>query len=130
MTRQKYLSLVTLFVALVLLAGCHGNPDVQKVRYLDSGKRFSVEGKYREAAIQFLNAIKVDKNYPEAHYELAQAYEHLGRSVEASAEFARTVDLQPGNLKARVEARKPPVRRWKNRPGAGTGHCGHGHATQ
>jgi Flp pilus assembly protein TadD len=103
MTRQKYLSLVTLFVALVLLAGCHGNPDVQKVRYLDSGKRFSVEGKYREAAIQFLNAIKVDKNYPEAHYELAQAYEHLGRSVEASAEFARTVDLQPGNLKARVE---------------------------
>ena len=103
MTRQKYLPLVTLFVALVLLAGCHGNPNVQKVRYLESGKRFSADGKYREAAIQFLNALKVDKNYPEAHYELAQAYEHLGRSAEASAEFARTVELQPGNLKARVE---------------------------
>lgn len=103
MIRHKYLSSVMLLVALALLAGCRDNPDVQKARYLESGKRFSTEGKYREAAIQFLNALKVDKNYPEAHYELAEAFEHLGHSAEASTELARTVELQPANFKARVE---------------------------
>jgi hypothetical protein len=42
-----------LFVAAALLAGCHGDPNVRKQKYLESGKRYSAEGKYREAAIQF-----------------------------------------------------------------------------
>ncbi|MDR3410828.1 MAG: tetratricopeptide repeat protein, partial [Formivibrio sp.] len=59
--------------------------------------------KYREAAIQFLNALKVDKNYSDAHYELAETYEHLGQLDAACTELARTVDLQPANSKARVD---------------------------
>ena len=66
-------------------------------------KRYSAEGKYREAAIQFSNALKVDKNYADAHYALAQAYEHLGQFSGAYAELARTVDLQPTNYKARID---------------------------
>ena len=84
-----------LFVAVALLAGCHGDPNVRKQKYLESGKRYSAEGKYREAAIQFSNALKVDKNYPDAHYALAQAYVHLGQFSAAYGELARTVDLQP-----------------------------------
>ena len=63
----------------------------------------SAEGKYREAAIQYLNALKVDKNFADAHYELAQAYEHLGQFSGAYGELARTVDLQPTNYKARLD---------------------------
>ena len=92
-----------LFVAVVWLAGCHGDPNVQKQKYLESGQRYSAAGKFREAAIQFANALKIDKNFPEAHYELAQAYVHLERFSEAYGEFERTVELQPGNYKARID---------------------------
>ncbi len=103
MNRFKYLSAGTLLIAVALLAGCHGNPDVRKQKYMESGRRFSSEGKYREAAIQFLNALKVDKNYPDAHYELAETYEHLGQFNEACTELERTVEEKPANYKARVD---------------------------
>jgi Flp pilus assembly protein TadD len=102
-TRQRNEFLIVLLAGLALVAGCHVDPYVRKSKYLESGMRFDAEGKFKEAAIQFMNALKVDKNYPEAHYELAHAYEHLGRSAEASSELARTVELQPSNLKAQVE---------------------------
>jgi tetratricopeptide (TPR) repeat protein len=92
-----------LFVAVGLFAGCHGDPNVRKQKYLESGKRYSAESKYKEAAIQFQNALKIDKNYPDAHYELAQAYVHLGQFSAAYGELARTVALQPTNYKARID---------------------------
>lgn len=101
--RQGPLWVLMLLIAVALLAGCHGDPNVRKQKYLESGKRYSAEGKYREASIQFANALKVDKNYPEAHYELAQAYAHLGQFRGAYGELARTVDLQPTNYKARID---------------------------
>jgi len=94
---------VMFLVAIALLAGCHRDPNVRKHKYLESGNRYSAEGKYREAAIQYLNALKVDKGFPDAHYALAQAYMHLGQARSAFAEFSRTVDLQPTNYKARID---------------------------
>jgi len=92
-----------LVAAAVMLAGCHGDPNVRKQKYLDSGKRYVAQGKYREAAIQFANAVKIDKSYPEGHYELAQAYAHLGQMAASYAELRRTVELQPTNYKARLD---------------------------
>jgi tetratricopeptide (TPR) repeat protein len=94
---------IVLFVATALLAGCHGDPNVRKHKYLESGERYSAQGKYREAAIQYMNALKVDKNFADAHYALAQAYEHLGQLSGAYRELLRTVDLQPTNYKARID---------------------------
>jgi len=85
------------------MAGCHRDPNVRKQKYLESGNRYSEQGKYREAAIQYMNALKVDKSFPEAHYALAQTYMHLGQYSGAYAELTRTVDLQPANLKARID---------------------------
>lgn len=89
-------------VALALLAGCHRDPNIAKQKYMESGKRYSAAGKLREAAIQFSNALKIDKNYPDAHFELAQTYLHLGQFNAAYNELQRTVDLQPGNIPARI----------------------------
>jgi tetratricopeptide (TPR) repeat protein len=106
MNRRGSLWVVMLFAAVALLAGCHGDPNVRKQKYLESGKRYSAEGKYGEAVIQFSNALKVDKNYTDAHFELAQAYVHLGQFGAAYGELARTVDLQPTNYKARIDLGK------------------------
>jgi tetratricopeptide (TPR) repeat protein len=103
MNRRGSIWVVTLFVGAALLAGCHTDPNVRKQKYLESGKRYAAANKYKEAAIQFSNALKIDKAYPEAHYELALAYEHLGEYPAAYSELVRTVTLQPANYKARVD---------------------------
>ncbi|HET9099931.1 MAG TPA: tetratricopeptide repeat protein [Acidobacteriaceae bacterium] len=103
MNRQSYVRVVALFVAVALLSGCHSDPNMRKQKYLASGERYSAQGKYREAAIQFENSLKADKNFPDAHYALAQAYVHLGKLGPAYGELARTVDLQPTNYKARID---------------------------
>ena len=95
--------MVTLLVAAALLGGCHTDPNLRKQKYLESGKRYSTDGKYREAAIQFSNALKIDKNFADAHYQLAQTYVHLGQFAPAHSELMRTVELQPTNYKARVD---------------------------
>jgi Tfp pilus assembly protein PilF len=95
--------MVVLLLAVALDGGCHTDPNVKKQKYLESGKRYSSEGKYKEASIQFQNAIKIDKNFADAHYELAQAYVHLSQFSQAYGELMRTVELQPTNYKARID---------------------------
>jgi tetratricopeptide (TPR) repeat protein len=103
MNRRGAVGVVVFFVAVALVAGCHRDPNVRKQKYLESGKRYSAEGKYREAAIQYLNALKVDKSFADAHFELAQTYVHLGQLNAAYGELVRTVNLQPTNYKARID---------------------------
>ncbi len=83
--------------------GCHHDPNVQKQKYLESGKRYAAESKYKEAAIQFSNALKVDRNFAEAHYQLGTVYLKMGSISPAYAELSRAVALQPGNLQARID---------------------------
>jgi Tfp pilus assembly protein PilF len=99
---RGFLAFTALFVALALLSGCHRDPDVAKKKYLESGQRYSAEGKWREATIQFSNALKIDRNFPEAHFGLAQVYMHMGQLKPAYAEFQHTVDLDPTNFSARI----------------------------
>jgi tetratricopeptide (TPR) repeat protein len=113
MNRRGFLCAGLLLATVTLLAGCHTDPNVRKQKYLESGKRFSAEGKYREAAIQFSNAVKIDKSYADAHYELAQAYEHLGQYGAAFGELGRTVELQPENYKARIDLGNLLLAGWK-----------------
>ena len=103
MNRQRFLSAALLVLAGTLIAGCQGDPGIRRQRYLESGDRYSSEGKYREASLQYLNALKFDEDFPEAHYGLAQSYEHLGQFAEASNELERTVDAQPTNFRARID---------------------------
>jgi Tfp pilus assembly protein PilF len=101
--RCAALGAMALFLSLVLISGCHRDPNVRKHKYLESGERYSAQGKDKEAAIQFSNALKIDKNFAEAHYGLAQVYLHLGALSAAYGELLRTVDLQPANYKARID---------------------------
>lgn len=84
-------------------AGCHHDPNVQKQKYLESGKRYAKEGKYKEATIQFSNALRVDHNFADAHYQLALTYLRMGSAMPAYAELSRAVALRPDNLQARID---------------------------
>ena len=98
---RRAVALATL--AVLGLAGCKHDPNVQKRKYFESGKRYEDEGKLREAAIQFSNALKVDRNYSPAHYELAKTYIQLGSMIAGYQELNRTVALDPKNIQARLD---------------------------
>src|SRR5437762_8488456 len=87
----------------VLVAGCSRDPDKEKKAYFDSGARYFQNEEYREAAIQFQNAIKIDPAFADAHYQLAQCYVKSKIWNQAYAELLRTVDLAPKNYKARID---------------------------
>ena len=96
-------AVLALSLTLGFTSGCHRDPNKQKQRYLESGKRYAAEGKNKEAVIQFSNALKVDHNFADARYQLSKAYLKEGAVQPAYQELRRTVDLQPGNIPARID---------------------------
>jgi tetratricopeptide (TPR) repeat protein len=88
------------------VSGCSRDPNVRKLKYLRSGQQYFERGKYSEAAVQFLNATRIDPTYSEAHYQLGQSYLKMQQWSPAYQEFARTADLDPDNLEVRLELTK------------------------
>jgi tetratricopeptide (TPR) repeat protein len=95
-------AMLILSLSVAFTIGCSRDPNVRKQKYLESGKRYEANGKYKEAAIQFSNALKQDKAFAPAHYELAKTYIKMGTLAPAYGELLRTVDLDPSNLEARI----------------------------
>src|SRR5450755_2843153 len=90
-------------VLAALLTGCSRNPNEKKQRYLESGQRYFDKGQYREAAIQFENAIQVDARFADAHYKLAQTALKLEQWPAAYQELSKTIELQPDQYSAHLD---------------------------
>ncbi len=88
---------------LVSLSGCSRDPNVRKQKYLESGKKYEANKKYKEAVIQFSNALKVDSGFADAHFELGETYLAMGSMMAGYTELLRAVDLAPSNVAARVQ---------------------------
>ncbi len=93
-------------LAGVLLLGCTRDPNVLKQKYFQSGAQYLQSGKYREAAIEFQNAIQIDPRFAQAHYQLAQTYLKESLWNGAYQELLRTKDLDPQNTGARSDLTK------------------------
>jgi tetratricopeptide (TPR) repeat protein len=94
---------LTLCLLCALFAGCHGDPNTRRQLYVQSGEKYFNQGKFKEAAIQFSNALRIDKNSAEAHHGLAQTYVQLGQFTAAYQELQRTVQLAPADAQARLD---------------------------
>jgi tetratricopeptide (TPR) repeat protein len=90
-------------LAVGFTAGCSRDPNVRKQKYLESGKKYMASGKYKEAGIQFYNALRIDKNYGDAHFELAKLDLKMGSAMPAYHELLNTVYLLPQNIEARLD---------------------------
>ena len=90
-------------VLAALLTGCSRDPNVRKQKYLESGQRYFDKGQYREAEIQFENAIQVDSRFADAHYKLALAAMKLQQWPTAYQELLTTVQIQPDQYAAHLD---------------------------
>src|SRR5580692_2045213 len=104
---MRHSSVFRLVLALALIAtllvGCSRDPNVRKQKYFESGERYFEKAKYREAAIQYSNAIQVDPRFANAHYHLALAFLRLSQETRAYQELSRTLELDPDNYEARLD---------------------------
>src|SRR5207253_1445167 len=104
MTRSLYFRLFLILALMgIVFSGCSRDPNVRKQKYFESGQRYFERGKYREAAIQYSNAVQVDPRFTDAHYRLAQTYLKLQEWTRAYQELSRTIELQPDNYQAHID---------------------------
>ncbi len=100
-TTNRLLLFCCLLVAFC--TSCSRDPNVRKQKYFDSGEKYFAQGKYREAIIQYSNAVLIDSRFAQAHYQLGQTYLKLGDPNRAFQELSRTVELAPDNYRAHTD---------------------------
>jgi len=96
-------ALVAALTGALLLPGCLLDPNARKQKYFQSGQRYFEQGKYQEAALEFIDAIQTDPEYADAHLQLAETYLRLQQRDRAYQELTRAVELRPLDFRARIE---------------------------
>jgi cellulose synthase operon protein C len=91
------------FLLIPFWTGCSRDPNVKKQKYLESGQHYLDQKRYREAVIQFSNAVQVDPNFAQAHYELGETFLKLQDGGHAFRELSRALELDPNLDQARLD---------------------------
>ena len=89
--------IAVVLAALMGLVSCSRDPNVVKKRYFDSANKYFERGRYKEAIIQYKNALKRDGKYGPAHYKLALTAIKLNDVTGAVMSLRRAIELIPPN---------------------------------
>src|SRR5713226_7433933 len=87
---------------LATLSGCTANPQERKLAYQKRGTQYLEQKQYENAAIEFRNALQVDKRFFDAYYELAKAELALHEWNAAAKALDAAVELRPERLDVRL----------------------------
>jgi tetratricopeptide (TPR) repeat protein len=99
MLRSKIMFACWIVVA-VFFGSCDRSPEAKLAKHVKRGDAYAKEEKFKEAVIEYKNAVKAVPKDPAAHWKLAKA------SIEAKdirtgfAEMQKTVELDPNNFEA------------------------------
>jgi putative PEP-CTERM system TPR-repeat lipoprotein len=95
----------SLFVvaSLACVAAC-SSPEQARTRYVANADRYFANGQYKEAIVEYRNALQQDPKYGPARYQLAEAYYRTDDLRNAFREYVRAADAMPGNLEAQLKA--------------------------
>src|SRR5262245_49554964 len=103
MSRHLRAWAILLAVGLLLGAGCSRSPEAQKARYLERGEKYASREQYREAVIEFQNALRYEPANARAIRQLGLAYFQLGELGQAFRYLLRAEALTPDDLDARLK---------------------------
>ncbi|MBF0225214.1 MAG: tetratricopeptide repeat protein [Desulfobacterales bacterium] len=94
-----------IFTGFVSLLACNSEEKL-KMAYFEKGKLYFQNGKYKNAEIEFKNAIKISHDYVDAHINLAETYLKLGKINEAFKTYETIIAINPKNTNAQVKLAK------------------------
>lgn len=92
---------VLLFIGLALVMGCSRSPEAKKARYLERGDRYFKQEKYREATLEYRNALRLEENNAHAVRQLGLAHYQTGEMGQAYRYLLRAQQLTPDDLDVR-----------------------------
>jgi tetratricopeptide (TPR) repeat protein len=93
---------VFLIIALVL-AGCARTPEAKKARHLERGDRYFKQEQYREAILEYRNALRIDQKNATAIRQLGLAHYQLGQVGVAFRYLLQAEQLEPDNTDIRLK---------------------------
>jgi tetratricopeptide (TPR) repeat protein len=102
-TRGTQLLWISVLLCLCVPTGCKRDPQAQRKRFADRASSYFQQGKYREAAIEYENALQIDPKFADAHYGLAQCLLKLSNLRGGYQELMAAVEIDPSNAKAQVD---------------------------
>jgi len=97
-------NLIVVAMALLALSSCNRDPNVAKVRYLESGNKYFDKGKFREAVLMYRDALQKDKRFGQAHYHLGLTYLKMNNVQEGVRSLHRSLEFLPANDPSRWDA--------------------------
>src|SRR5262249_13688220 len=102
---MRSMKCVAFVLAMLLgLVSCSRDPAVVKKRYFESGNKYFDRGRFREASIQYRNALKQDAKYGPAHYKLALTYLKVPDIPNAVNSFRRALNTLPKDSPDHVDS--------------------------
>jgi tetratricopeptide (TPR) repeat protein len=95
---------VAIVLAAALAGGCSKDPQKQGREFVASGDRYTADKKFKEAVLEYRNAVQADPKSGEARLKLANAYLQVQDAPNAYRETIRAADLLPDNVDAQLKA--------------------------
>lgn len=96
----KTIKLAAIFILCLAFVGCDSDPKVARQKYLETGDRYTKNGKYREAIIFYKRALQKDAKFAQAYYQLGNAEMKNGSPINAMRAYQRCVELDQSNIDA------------------------------
>lgn len=87
-------------VVAVFLGSCESSPEATLTKHVKRGDGYVKEEKFKEAVIEYRNAVKAVPTDAAAHWKLAKAALETKDIRTAFAELLKTVELDPNNFEA------------------------------
>jgi tetratricopeptide (TPR) repeat protein len=98
--RRSKIMMAGWIILAVIFGSCDRSPEGKLAKHLKRGDEYVKEEKYKEAAIEYKNAVKAVPKDPAAHWKLAKASIEAKDIRTAFAELQATVELDPNNFEA------------------------------
>jgi tetratricopeptide (TPR) repeat protein len=92
----------TILVFLAMMAACGRDPIARRNKFLASGQKYLEQNKYEEAAIEFRNALQLDRGHIPSHLGIAKALQQMGDHQNAMAIYQQVLRLDGKNVPAKL----------------------------
>ncbi len=105
MTRRRYTdAAVVVFLALLCggSAACRQDPVATAAGFVASGDRYAKDGRFKEAILEYRNALTHQPDVAETHAKLADAYEKSGDAEKALSSLVAVTRLDERNVHANL----------------------------
>jgi tetratricopeptide (TPR) repeat protein len=101
--RWPVLVLALLVLGGALAGGCARSPEAKKARYLERGDKYFQKAQYKEALIEYANALRIEPSNARAIQQIGLAHYALGEWLQSFPFLLKTQQLAPDNQDVRLK---------------------------